>query len=78
MEAVMATTDSEKTLIERIYDHGVAEGKAKVMIKLLDARGLTPTDAQRRQVTSAIDLAQLDLWFDRAITASTAAEVFGG
>jgi hypothetical protein len=27
-------------------------------------------------VTACTDAAQLDLWFDRAITASTAAEVF--
>ena len=83
LEAVKATAaDSEKTFIERIRDEGEAtgeaKGQAKALLKLLDRRGLAPTDEQRRQVTSTIDLAQLDLWFDRAITANSAAEVFAG
>ena len=80
----MTTAEYEKTFIERIHDQGVAEGEAKgeakgkaeAVLKLLDARGLAPTSEQRRQVASSTDTAQLDLWFDRAITASTAAEVF--
>ena len=84
----MSTAGYEKTFIERIHDQGIAEGKARAkarakaeaiaedVLKLLDARGLAPTDEQRQQVSSSTDLAQLDLWFDRAITASTAAEVF--
>ena len=46
------------------------------MLKLLDARSLDPTDAQRAQVTDSTDLPQLNLWFDRAIAATTADEVF--
>jgi hypothetical protein len=76
LEAMMTTAEYQKTFIERIHDQGIAEGKAEAVLKLLAARGLTPTDEQRRQVTATIDPAQLDLWFDRAITASTAAEVF--
>ena len=76
----MTTAEYEKTFIERIHDQGIAEGEAKgkaeAVLKLLDARGLAPTSEQRRQVASSTDTAQLDLWFDRAITASTAAEVF--
>ena len=68
--------DVRDVWIERIHDDGKAEGKAEAVIKLLDARGLAPTDEQRRQVTSSADPAQLDHWFDRAITAITAAEVF--
>lgn len=82
--AMMTTADYEKTFIERIHDQGIAEGEAKgkaegkaeAVLRLLDARGLAPTDGQRQQVTSSTDPAQLDLWFDRAITASTAMEVF--
>ena len=76
----MTTAEYEKTFIERIHDQGIAEGEAKgkaeAVLKLLDARRLAPTSEQRRQVASSTDPAQLDLWFDRAITASTAAEVF--
>jgi hypothetical protein len=59
---------------------GIAEGamraKADDVLKILDARQLKPTKDQRGQVTAATDLAQLDRWFDRALTAATAAEVF--
>ena len=76
----MKTREYEKTFIERIHDEGIAEGEAKgkaeAVLRLLDARGLAPSPEQRQQVTSSTDPVQLDLWFDRAITAGTAAEVF--
>jgi hypothetical protein len=55
---------------------GKAEGKAEAVLKLLDARHLAPSQEQWQRVTACTDPAQLDLWFDRAITAGTAAEVF--
>jgi hypothetical protein len=76
LEAMMTTSEYEKTFVERIHDQGIAEGKAEAVLKLLDARHLAPTNEQRQQVTSCTDAVQLDLWFDRAITAGTAAEVF--
>src|ERR1700722_928540 len=80
LEAMMTTSEYEKTFVERIHDQGIAEGKAEGkaedVLKLLDARHLTPTREQRQQVTSCTNAAQLDLWLDRAITAGTAAEVF--
>lgn len=73
----MTTTSGyEKTFVERIYDQGFAEGKAKSVLKLLDARHLGATEEQRQQVTSCTDAAQLDIWLDRAITAGSADEVF--
>jgi hypothetical protein len=84
LEAMMTTSDYEKTFVERIHDQGVSEGKAEgeakgkaeSVLKLLDARRLAPSKEQRQRVMSCSDSAQLDLWFDRAITAGTAAEVF--
>jgi predicted transposase YdaD len=88
LEAMMTTSEYEKTFVERIHDQGIAEGeargeakgkaegKAEAVLRLLDARGLAPSQEQRQRVGSSTDSAQLDLWFDRAITASTAAEVF--
>lgn len=59
---------------------GIAEGairaKAEDILKILDARQLKPTRVQRGQVNETTDLVQLDRWFDRALTAATATEVF--
>jgi predicted transposase YdaD len=59
---------------------GIAEGaiqaKAEAILKVLGARHLKTTKAQRGQVNEATDLAQLDRWFDRALTAATTSEVF--
>lgn len=84
LEAMMTTSEYEKTFVERIHDQGIAEGEAKGkaegkaedVLKLLDARGLSPSKEQRQRVTSCTDPAQLDLWFERAITVTTVAEVF--
>ena len=80
LEAMMTTSEYEKTFVERIHDQGLAEGeargKAEAVLRLLDARHLAPSQEQRQRVTSCADSVQLDLWFDRAITAGTAAEVF--
>jgi hypothetical protein len=72
LEVMMATAEYKKTLVERIQDEKMAEA----VIRLLGVRGLTLTDEQRRRVVSCTDSAQLDRWFDRAVTAVTAAEVF--
>lgn len=76
LEAMMRTSEYEKTFIERVHDEGKAEAKAEAVLRLLDARHLAASGEQRRSVASCTDLAQLDLWFDRAATATTAAEVF--
>jgi hypothetical protein len=79
-EEMMTTSEYEKTFVERIYDHGFAEGRIigrrKVILRLLEVRQLAPSEEQRDQVTSCTDVAQLDIWLDRAIAAATAAEVF--
>lgn len=80
LKAMMTTSEYEKTFIERIHDQGIAEGKAEgkaeAVLQLLGARGLTASEQERRRVMSCTDLAQVTLWFDRALTARTAAEVF--
>ena len=80
LEAIMQTGEYEKTFVERIHDQGQAEGEAKgeakALLKLLDKRGLPLSDDQRKKVGDCTETAQLDLWFDRAITASSTAEVF--
>jgi hypothetical protein len=43
------------------------------ILRILESRGLRPTRAQRELIESCEDLDQLDSWFDRALTGTTAA-----
>jgi hypothetical protein len=43
---------------------------------VLDKRQLKPTAQQRDRVTGSGNLAELERWFDRALTATAAADVF--
>ncbi|MGW5169580.1 hypothetical protein ACWEQ1_19500 [Streptomyces nodosus] len=67
-------------LSEEIRDEGRTEGRtegrASDVLRLLDRRGIALGEADRERVTSCKDLDTLTRWFDRAITASSAAEVF--
>jgi hypothetical protein len=55
---------------------GEARGEARAILRLLESRGLRPTRAQRELIESCDDLGQLDAWFDRALTVTTAAAIF--
>ena len=54
---------------------GEAKGGAKLVLRLLELRGLTPTPEQRTLIMSATDEAQILAWFDRANTAKTVDDV---
>ena len=76
----MKTTEYKNEFIESYVKVGIEQGAvaqaAEKLLRLLDGRGLQPTDAQRAQVAASTDMSQLNRWFDRAITAESAADVF--
>jgi len=84
LEAMMSTAEWKDDFIESYVKIGVEQGleqgaanaKAQDVLKIIDARGLRPTEEQRAKITATAGIAQLDLWFDRALTADTAADVF--
>jgi hypothetical protein len=53
-----------------------AEGRAEAVLIALDKRGVAISDEQRARVAGCIDLDQLDEWLGRAVTATSASEVF--
>lgn len=57
-------------------EEGAAETKAQDVLKVIDARELKPTREQRAMVTADAGLDKLNRWFDRALTAATAADIF--
>ena len=55
---------------------GRVAGKAEQLLRLMERRGFSPTEETRRRVTTCTDMPLLDLWFDRAIDATTLDEIF--
>ncbi len=68
----------------RSYDRGKADGEAsgeikgeaKALILILKRRGLAITDEQQRRVVACTDLATLERWLDRALSAASVEELF--
>ena len=56
---------------------GKLEGEARALLRVLDRRGLAVDEATRARVLACVDGATLDAWLDRAVTASTIADVLG-
>ena len=52
-----------------------AEERTQAVLTVLGARGITLTEAQRREILSCQDSGRLDRWLQRAAVASTADEV---
>jgi predicted transposase YdaD len=57
---------------------GKAEGEATAVLTVLDTRGVPVPDAVRERILACADLAQLETWLRRAVTATTAADVVHG
>ena len=76
LEDMMMTMEWKSDFIESYVDQGRILARREDVLKVLDARRLHSTEAQRASVEASTDLAQLDLWFERSLTAVTAADVF--
>lgn len=57
-------------------EEGRVAGKAEQLLRLMERRGFSLTEETRQRVTTCTDMPLLDLWFDRAIDATTLDEVF--
>ncbi|MFJ7131460.1 hypothetical protein [Streptomyces fungicidicus] len=58
------------------FREGRAAGKAEQLLRLMERRGFSPLEETRQRVTTCTDMPLLDLWFDRAIDATTLDEIF--
>ena len=59
----------------RSYDRGEAKGKADALLMILKRRDLAITDEQQHQIVTCTDLATLDRWLDRALSATSVDEL---
>jgi hypothetical protein len=73
----------ERCMSERrrqLFQQGLEEGRIQArredIVKVLDTYCLGPTSQQISELAACTDLARLTLWFDRSLTAATAADVF--
>ncbi|MFF3317245.1 hypothetical protein ACFYV5_17300 [Streptomyces sp. NPDC003035] len=68
------------TLVEETYlkgkADGEAEGKAESVLRLLAGRGVPVPEVMAQRISGCTDSDTLDRWFDRAITAVHAEELF--
>jgi hypothetical protein len=76
LETMMTTMEWKSDFIEGYVQQGVVTAKAEDVLKIIDARGIDVTTLQRDQVSSCTDIAQLDEWFDSALAADSAADIF--
>lgn len=82
LEALMAsgTYEYQSDFARRYFFQGRAEGEAqgeaKAVLAVLDARGIAVDEASRAAITGCTDLGQLDVWVRRAVTVASARELF--
>jgi hypothetical protein len=81
-EAYMTTTVGSiyrSELLREVDARGQAQGEARgegrAVLTVLDTRGVQVPEAIREHILACTDLAQLDIWLRRAVTATTAEEV---
>jgi hypothetical protein len=82
LEAFMNSNPRYRSAYARRYfDAGEAKGEAAgrshALLQVLSARGLDVSDQVRARITECTELALLDTWLARALTAASAAEVVG-
>ncbi|MEU0814257.1 hypothetical protein [Streptomyces mirabilis] len=52
------------------------KGRAEDILRILDLRAIDISEAARERVNACTDLELLSTWFDRALTATNAEELF--
>ncbi|WP_330305882.1 MULTISPECIES: hypothetical protein [unclassified Streptomyces] len=64
------------TVRETAYLEGKAEDRASLVLRVLEKRGIPVPAAVQERITSCTDFDTLTVWFDRAITAERAEDLF--
>ncbi|WP_067480323.1 hypothetical protein [Actinomadura hibisca] len=72
-ELMSARTFEYQTDLEA---EGVAKGEAKMLLHVLDGRGITLSEEGRERIGSCTDEAQLLAWMDRALNVTSEEELF--
>lgn len=62
--------------VEKAVEKAVDKAKAEFLLKNLELRNISVSSEQRERIENCTDEEQLDEWFSRSVTATTAADVF--
>lgn len=73
-----STSPISQEIREEGRAEGRAEGEARSVLLVMERRGIDVTDTVRERVTTCTDPDTLLEWLGRAVTATSAEEVFGG
>jgi hypothetical protein len=65
-----------KNEVLSVYDWGVLRNTGKYLWWLFESRGFEPSMEHFESVFLCSDQSQMDRWFERALTAASAEEVF--
>jgi hypothetical protein len=76
LEELMATPAYKSDFVDALIEQGTARARAEDLLKVLASRGFQLSRPRRDEVQACLDIDKLARWFDRALTASTAEEVF--
>lgn len=76
LENYVWQSDFAKKHYGRGFSDGEAQGKAQDVLAVLDARGLSPSDAQKQRILECKDLPLLDRWLRQAAVCETADLLF--
>ncbi|MEV0144220.1 MULTISPECIES: hypothetical protein [unclassified Nonomuraea] len=82
LEEIMTSTDwpvyspFAREHYGRGLDEGKAEEAARMLLLVLGARGFDVPDDLRARISTCADLAQLESWTTRAVTAQTLQDLF--
>ncbi len=66
-----------RVAMDKVLDRAEARGEARALLTLLEARGLSISDAQRTRVLACADLDVLERWIRCAATAATTDDALG-
>ena len=71
----VAHEEGHKSGLAEGHKSGLLEGKRDTLLRLLEGRGLPLSDSARARIAACVDLATLDRWVDRVLTAVTVDDV---
>ncbi|WP_375764774.1 Rpn family recombination-promoting nuclease/putative transposase [Archangium gephyra] len=80
LHSVMDARQSEdlmRTYGETLIERGHRKGLKHAVLRILTKRGLLVDEQSRQRILTCTDVTTLDTWLDRALTATTLAEVWG-